>query len=84
MNTEINHRPRTWMITGGSQGFGLELARAALQRGDSVVATSRNPQKVVTAFQAASDQLLALAMDLRDPGQIAAAVPGCARPFWSH
>jgi NAD(P)-dependent dehydrogenase (short-subunit alcohol dehydrogenase family) len=35
------------MITGASQGFGLELVRAALQRGDSVMATSRNPQKVV-------------------------------------
>jgi NAD(P)-dependent dehydrogenase (short-subunit alcohol dehydrogenase family) len=27
-----------WFITGTSQGFGFELVRAALQRGDSVVA----------------------------------------------
>jgi NAD(P)-dependent dehydrogenase (short-subunit alcohol dehydrogenase family) len=39
MNTDSIHTPRVWMITGASQGFGLELVRAALQRGDSVMAT---------------------------------------------
>ena len=47
MNTDTLHTHLVWMITGASQGFGLELVRAALQRGDSVMATSRNPQKVV-------------------------------------
>jgi NAD(P)-dependent dehydrogenase (short-subunit alcohol dehydrogenase family) len=32
---------RVWLITGASSGFGLELARAALERGDRVAATSR-------------------------------------------
>jgi NAD(P)-dependent dehydrogenase (short-subunit alcohol dehydrogenase family) len=32
---------KTWFITGISRGFGLELARAALARGDSVVGTVR-------------------------------------------
>jgi NAD(P)-dependent dehydrogenase (short-subunit alcohol dehydrogenase family)/cytochrome b561 len=71
---------RVWMITGTSQGFGQELVRAALQRGDSVVATSRDPQKVTAAFKDASDRLLAIAMDLRDPANIATAVQaGLAR-----
>jgi NAD(P)-dependent dehydrogenase (short-subunit alcohol dehydrogenase family)/quercetin dioxygenase-like cupin family protein len=69
------------MITGASQGFGHELVRAALQRGDSVIATSRNPQKVVTAFKEASDRLLAVSMDLRDPAQIAAAVQAALARF---
>ena len=56
-----------WMITGTSQGFGYELVRAALRRGDSVIATSRNPQKVAAAFKEALDRLLAIPMDLRDP-----------------
>jgi NAD(P)-dependent dehydrogenase (short-subunit alcohol dehydrogenase family) len=69
-----------WMITGTSQGFGHELVRAALQRGDSVIATSRNPHKVATAFPEASDRLLAVPMDLRDPAQISSAVQaGLAR-----
>jgi NAD(P)-dependent dehydrogenase (short-subunit alcohol dehydrogenase family) len=61
---------RVWLITGTSQGFGLELVRAALSRGDSVVATSRHPQKVAEAFKETPDRLWAVAMDLRDSGQI--------------
>jgi NAD(P)-dependent dehydrogenase (short-subunit alcohol dehydrogenase family) len=32
---------KTWFITGVSRGFGLELARAALGRGDKVIGTVR-------------------------------------------
>jgi len=50
MNTN-NHR--VWKIIGTSQGFGRELVRAALQRGDSVIATSRNdPAQIDGAVQA--------------------------------
>jgi NAD(P)-dependent dehydrogenase (short-subunit alcohol dehydrogenase family) len=65
-----NHR--VWFITGTSQGFGRELVRAALQRGDSVAATSRQPQAVAAAFPA--ERLLAASMDLRDAKQIASVV----------
>ena len=61
---------RVWLITGTSQGFGLELVRAALKRGDSVIATSRHPQKVTEAFKEAPDRLSAVAMDLGDAEQI--------------
>jgi NAD(P)-dependent dehydrogenase (short-subunit alcohol dehydrogenase family) len=67
-----NHH--VWFITGTSQGFGRELVRAALQRGDSVIATSRHPQAVAAAFSRAADRLLALSMDLRDPAQISSVV----------
>src|SRR5579883_37186 len=63
-----------WFITGSSQGFGRELVRAALERGDSVMATSRKPQSLPAAFPKAGDRLLAAAMDLRDPEQISSAV----------
>ena len=33
--------PRVWFITGASSGFGRAIADAALERGDSVVATAR-------------------------------------------
>ena len=36
-----NPNPKRWLITGASSGFGLELARAALARGDTVVGTLR-------------------------------------------
>ena len=31
---------RVWFITGASRGFGLEIARAALERGNAVVAAA--------------------------------------------
>lgn len=37
--------PLTWLITGCSSGFGLQLTRHALAAGHHVIATSRNPTK---------------------------------------
>lgn len=34
--------PRTWLITGTSSGFGLELAKVVASKGDRVIATSRS------------------------------------------
>jgi NAD(P)-dependent dehydrogenase (short-subunit alcohol dehydrogenase family) len=63
-----------WFITGTSQGFGRELVRAALQRGDSVAATSRQPQAVAAAFPAEKQRLFVASMDLRDARQISSVV----------
>jgi len=38
--------PQVWFITGCSSGFGSEIAKAALARGDKVVATARNVAKL--------------------------------------
>ncbi len=76
-----NSKNRTWLITGTSRGFGSELVRAALKRGDCVVATSRNPRKVASDFAEQSDRLLAMPMDLRDSAQIAAAVDAAIGRF---
>jgi len=34
--------PKVWFVTGASSGFGLEVTKAALARGDRVFATLRN------------------------------------------
>jgi NAD(P)-dependent dehydrogenase (short-subunit alcohol dehydrogenase family) len=65
---------KVWFVTGTSQGFGLEIVRAALDRGDSVIATSRTPRTVAAAFPMAADRLLAVAMNLRDTAEIDAVV----------
>ena len=57
--------PLVWFITGTSQGFGNELVRVALERGDSVIATSRQPEKVTAAFPSHAERLLAIPLDLR-------------------
>lgn len=63
-----------WFITGASRGFGLEIAREALSRGDSVVATARNPQTVLDAIPDGGDRLLAVQLDVAVPEQVNAAV----------
>ena len=74
-------KPLVWFITGTSQGFGRELVRAALQRGDSVVATSRNPQTVTSAFPDAGKRLLAVSLDLRDAQQITSVIEQSVATF---
>lgn len=37
---------RTWMITGVSSGFGYEMTKRLLERGDTVIGTVRNMDKV--------------------------------------
>jgi NAD(P)-dependent dehydrogenase (short-subunit alcohol dehydrogenase family) len=54
---------KTWFITGASRGFGLLIARAALARGDNVVATARNPQTVIDAL-GEQQNLLAVPLDV--------------------
>jgi NAD(P)-dependent dehydrogenase (short-subunit alcohol dehydrogenase family) len=70
-----------WFITGASRGFGLEITREALSRGDSVVATARDPRAVLDAISDADDRLLAVALDVSDPAQISAAVDAAIARF---
>ncbi len=61
-----------WLITGASRGFGREITRQALDRGDAVVATARRPEQVAEALPGYGDRLLAVPLDLADPAQPAA------------
>ncbi|MFD6756164.1 oxidoreductase [Micromonospora gifhornensis] len=71
----------TWFITGASRGFGLEIARQALDRGDNVVATARNPEAVSAALPDHGDRLLAVALDVTDEEQARAAVSCAVEAF---
>lgn len=37
---------KTWLITGVSSGFGLEMTKQLLEKGDTVIGTVRNTEKV--------------------------------------
>ena len=47
--------PLIWFVTGCSTGFGRELVRAALSRGDKVIATARNANKLEPLKEAGAD-----------------------------
>jgi NAD(P)-dependent dehydrogenase (short-subunit alcohol dehydrogenase family) len=70
-----------WFITGASRGFGLEIAKVALERGDSVVASARDPQAVRDALPDAGEHLLAVELDVNRPEQITAAVDAAITTF---
>ncbi|MCS5732909.1 SDR family oxidoreductase [Herbiconiux daphne] len=54
-----------WFITGAGRGLGIEIARAALAAGHHVVATGRDPQRVLDAV-GAHENLLTVALDITD------------------
>jgi NAD(P)-dependent dehydrogenase (short-subunit alcohol dehydrogenase family) len=65
---------KTWFITGTSRGFGREWALAALERGDSVVATARNASSLDAVVAAHGDAVLPIALDVTDREAVFAAV----------
>jgi NAD(P)-dependent dehydrogenase (short-subunit alcohol dehydrogenase family) len=63
-----------WLITGCSTGFGREIARAALEAGHSVVVTARQADAVQDFVDEFGDRAVAVALDVTNVGQVAAAV----------
>ncbi len=66
--------PKTWFITGASRGFGKEWAIAALERGDTVAATARDPRTLDDLVQQFGDRVLPLRLDVDDRDAVFAAV----------
>lgn len=69
-----------WFITGAGRGLGIDIARAALAAGHSVVATGRDAAKVEAAV-GAHERLLAVALDVTDPATAEAAVAATLHRF---
>ena len=57
---------KTWFITGTSRGFGREWTVAALERGDRVAATARDPKTLDDLVEEHGDALLPLELDVTD------------------
>ncbi|WP_439693237.1 SDR family oxidoreductase [Curtobacterium sp. SP.BCo] len=74
---------RTWFITGASKGFGREWAEAALERGDAVAGTARNPDDVQALVDQYPDTFLGLQLDVTDRAADFAAVRRAAEHFGS-
>jgi len=61
--------PRTWLITGSSSGFGLEIVKAAAARGDHVIATMRNPSSFIIPVGLAG-VITPMTLDVTDVSQV--------------
>jgi NAD(P)-dependent dehydrogenase (short-subunit alcohol dehydrogenase family) len=72
---------KVWFITGASRGFGLEFAKAALQRGDQVAATARNTAALDELVSAHGDAVLPLQLDVTDRDAAFAAVQQAQEKF---
>src|ERR1044071_4045662 len=71
---------KVWLITGAGRGLGVDIAKAALRAGHSVVATGRDAAKVAAAV-GEYDDLLAIKLDVTRPQDAQAAVKAAVAKF---
>jgi NAD(P)-dependent dehydrogenase (short-subunit alcohol dehydrogenase family) len=76
----MSESTNVWFITGAARGMGIELAKAALDAGHSVVGTARDAAKV-TAALGAHDRLLAVSLDITEAKAAGAAVEAATQRF---
>jgi len=72
---------KTWFVTGASRGLGLQIAKAAMQAGDRVVAAGRKRTAITGSLGAVSDQLLSVQLDVTVAHQARAAVDDAVSRF---
>ncbi|WP_108251051.1 SDR family oxidoreductase [Planctomonas deserti] len=71
---------RVYFITGAARGMGIDIARAALDAGHSVVATARDASKVTTAL-GEHENLLPVSLDITDENAARAAADAAVERF---
>lgn len=69
-----NEDKKVWLITGCSTGFGRESAKQLLEKGERVVVTARDAEKVRDLVEINAESALAVALDVTDAAQVAAAI----------
>ena len=70
-----------WFITGTSSGVGQATAIAALDRGDRVVATTRNPEALGELVSGDRDRVLPIRLDVRDENEAREAIAAAVAAF---
>jgi NAD(P)-dependent dehydrogenase (short-subunit alcohol dehydrogenase family) len=61
---------KTWFITGASSGFGSELVKAVINKGDKIAATFRKPEQASSFSQHHFENGLGIVMDVTNEEQI--------------
>lgn len=73
--------PNTWLITGTSRGMGREMVEQLLRRGDTVIATLRNPDDLADLADRYGDALTTERLDVTDTAALREVVD---RAFATH
>lgn len=61
---------KVWLVTGSSSGFGKEICKEALEKGDYVIATARKTETLEDLKQISEDRLLTLELDVTNQDSI--------------
>ena len=72
---------QVWFITGSSRGFGRALVSAALEAGDSVVATARHPEQLAQLAEQYGERVVAVALDVTDTAAARSALQAAVDRF---
>jgi NAD(P)-dependent dehydrogenase (short-subunit alcohol dehydrogenase family) len=72
---------RVWLITGGSSGFGLAIARAALEAGDTVIAGARRLGPLNELVAQGAGRFRAVTLDVTDAWHIEEVVANAVADF---
>ena len=72
---------RTWLITGVSSGFGLEMTKLLLEKGDTVIGTVRSTNKVAELMKQYPETFGCKILDVTDVPAVQETVK---RSFDSH
>jgi NAD(P)-dependent dehydrogenase (short-subunit alcohol dehydrogenase family) len=75
--------PKTWFVTGASQGLGLTLVKRLLREGHQVAATSRNKDSLAQAVGTDSVAFLPLQVDLASDASVRQAIEQTISTFGS-
>lgn len=65
---------RTWFVTGSSRGLGRSVVEAALEAGDTVIATARKPEQLGDLVAKYGDRVMPVALDVTDADAVVSAV----------
>ncbi|WP_404592238.1 SDR family oxidoreductase [Paenibacillus sp. RC73] len=72
---------RTWLITGVSSGFGYEMTKQLLEKGDKVIGTVRNKNKVAELLEKYPVTFICEILDVTDVPAIHKLVDGSFEQF---
>jgi NAD(P)-dependent dehydrogenase (short-subunit alcohol dehydrogenase family) len=82
MNPDNNRvASKVWLITGCSSGFGRALAEAVLKKGDSLIATAREPEQLRALIEHYPETAKAVRLDVTSFQDIQAAIDTAIATF---